>query len=254
MERELFTEVAAEQIPHSVRNDTSYPGAMSSPLRKSATFGRIAGAMAEARKNFKPIKKDRTNPFYKSKYADLEGVIAATAMALGDAGIVVLQPPCTTEREVMVTTLLAHSSGEWFESDLTLPADQENKFNSQTVGSAITYARRYALLGMLNVSAEDDDDGNAAVGGGGTVKMPERKSAPQTGTQPRAASPQESPSPQKAEPQKPLTFAQKFWAAAKKSGKSEEEVRRYLGTEGFESTGEIPVKDQERIMDWAEAK
>ncbi len=226
----------------------------SGPLRKSLSFGDIAEALAQAREEFKPVKKDRTNPFYKSKYADLEGVIAATAPALAKQGIVVIQSPSTTERTVMVTTLLAHSSGQWFESDLTLPADQDNKFNAQTVGSAITYTRRYALLGMLNVSAEDDDDGNAAVGGGGTVKMPERKSVPQAGTQPKTAITHESPSPQKAEPQKSLTFAQKFWAAAKKSGKSEEEVRRYLGVEGFESTGEIPVKDQERIMDWAEAK
>jgi len=153
----------------------------------------------------------------------------------------------------MVTTLLAHSSGEWMESDLTLPADQENKFNAQTVGSAITYTRRYALLGMLNVSAEDDDDGNAAVGGGGTVKMPERKQSALSHQQSaKAEPPARVPVPQSQKPV--LTFAQRFWAAAKNSGKTEEQVRSYLATEGYESTGEIPTKDQERFMDWAEGK
>lgn len=210
------------------------------PLRKSRNFGAVAAALAKAHLEFKPIKKERTNPFYKSKYADLEAVIAATAPALAAAEVAVIQSPSTTDRTVMVTTLLAHSSGEWFESDLTLPADQDNKFNAQTVGSAITYTRRYALLGMLNVSAEDDDDGNAA-SGGGTVKMPERKSAP----------PQQST---KTESKPTPTFAQKFWAAAKNSGKSEEEVRRHLGSEGYASTAEIPAKNHEAFMDWAEGK
>jgi hypothetical protein len=226
-------------------------GFHSSPLRKSPRFGDIAEALAQARGNFKPIKKDRTNPFFKSKYADLETVIAATAPALATQGVVVIQSPSTTERTVMVTTLLAHSSGEWLESDLTLPADQDNKFNAQTVGSAITYTRRYALLGMLNVSAEDDDDGNAAVGGGGTVKMPQRQQSAVSNQPPAKAGPPAGvPVPQKPV----LTFAQRFWAAAKNSGKTEDAVRKYLAHEGYESTGEIPVKEQGRIMDWAEGK
>jgi len=228
-ESEIVVGLEEEVAPRAQHFDIS-------PLRKSLTFGKIAGALAEAHKNFKPIKKERTNPFFKSKYADLEAVIAATVPALAESEVAVVQSPSTTERTVMVTTLLAHSSGEWFESDLTLPADQDNKFNAQTVGSAITYTRRYALLGMLNVSAEDDDDGNAAVTGGAgrDVKMPQRAKP--------AEVPTKVPVP---------TFAQKFWGAAKKSGKTEDEVRRHLAQEGFESTGEIPAKEQERFMDWA---
>ncbi len=218
----------------------------SGPLRKSLSFGDIAEALAQAREEFKPVKKDKTNPFYKSKYADLEGIIAATAPALAKQGIVVIQSPSTTEHTVMVTTLLAHSSGQWFESDLTLPADQDNKFNAQTVGSAITYTRRYALLGMLNVSAEDDDDGNAAVSGGSTVKMPERRAFTAEGAK--------DAEKRKQEPKPAPTFAQKFWAAAKISNKTEEEVRRHLAQEGYESTGEIPANKQEQFMDWAAGK
>lgn len=231
------------------------PDMYTSPLRRSFRFGQMAGALAEAHKKFKPIKKDKTNPFFRSKYADLEGVIAATAPALADVGIAVIQSPSTTDRMVMVTTLLAHSSGEWFESDLTLPADQENKFNAQTVGSAITYTRRYALLGMLNVSAEDDDDGNAAVSGAGTVKMPERKKQEDLPQRTQRDTEKTLPtSVQKQEPQKPAqTFTQRFWAMAK-SNKTEEEIRRYLGSEGYVSTTEIPAKDHERFMDWAAGK
>jgi len=237
-ESEIVVGLEEEVAPRAQHFDIS-------PLRKSANFGKIAGALAEAHKTFKAIKKDRTNPFYKSKYADLEAVIAATVLSLAESEVAVVQSPSTTERTVMVTTLLAHSSGEWFESDLTLPADKDDKFNAQTVGSAITYTRRYALLGMLNVSAEDDDDGNAAVTGGAgrDVKMPGR-------TQSAASSQQ----PAKAEARPTLTFAQKFWAAAKNSGKTEEQVRRYLGTEGYESTGDVLAKDQARLLDWAENK
>ena len=241
MQPELMNEAKQEYGYYSV-----------SPLRRSPAFGKVTEAMAAARKDFKPVKKDKTNPFFKSKYADLQAVIDATAPALAQCGLVVIQSPSTMDtgrgRSVMVTTLLAHSSGEWFESDLILPADKDDKLNAQTLGSAITYAKRYALQGMLNVSAEDDDDGNAAVTGGAqTVKMPQKKTA-------FTADDAEKRKGTQAEV-KPLSFAQKFWAEAKKTGRTEEQVRAYLGQEGYESTTEVhDTKVQAQLMDWAMGK
>lgn len=127
-------------------------------------IGTLIGALAKARKEFKPVIKDSANPFFKSKYADLSAVIEATKEGLSANGLAVLQPPAfeRSTGTVEVLTLLAHTSGEWIKSILHMPI---NKTDAQGVGSAITYGRRYAYSAVLNVASEEDDDGNAAVSG-----------------------------------------------------------------------------------------
>ena len=127
-------------------------------LTTSGEIGELAKALASAHKEFKPVLKDASNPFFKSKYADLAGVIEATSDALSKNGLVVIQSPRLKENRVSVTTLLAHSSGQWLRDELELPL---SKFDAQGAGSAITYARRYAYQAVVGVAAEDDD-GNAA--------------------------------------------------------------------------------------------
>ena len=127
-------------------------------LTTSDEIGELAKALSVARKDFKPVIKDASNPFFKSKYADLAGVIESTSEALSKNGLVVIQSPRLKENRVSVTTLLAHSSGQWLRDELELPL---SKFDAQGAGSAITYARRYAYQAIVGVAAEDDD-GNAA--------------------------------------------------------------------------------------------
>jgi len=145
------------------------------PVRvtRSATFGKLAAALAKAQMEFEPIKKDLENPYYKSKYADLANVISATQPALAKNGLVVIQLPNVSieARQMTLTTLLLHSSDEWLSNELTLPAimdgrDGKQRFDSQSVGAAMTYARRYAYQAIVGVAAECDDDGNLARGGG----------------------------------------------------------------------------------------
>ncbi len=131
---------------------------VSTGLKTSDEIGELAKALAAARKDFKPVLKDANNPFFKSKYADLAGVIEATSDALSKNGLVVIQSPRLGLNRIAVTTLLAHSSGQWLRDDLELPM---SKFDAQGAGSAITYARRYAYQAIVGVAAEDDD-GNAA--------------------------------------------------------------------------------------------
>ena len=103
--------------------------------------------------------KDAVNPHLKSKYADLPAVIDAIKSALNANGIVFMQAPGeTSEMHLRLVTRLLHTSGEWIESELTMPIV---KNDPQGFGSALTYARRYALAAITGLY-QDDDDGNNA--------------------------------------------------------------------------------------------
>ncbi len=132
-------------------------------IQASPTIGKLAKALAKAQLEFDKVRKDTINPFFKSKYADLATVIDATRKALADNEIAVVQSPQLdhTEKLIVVTTMLIHSSGEWIAGDLALPFPT-GKYDPQAAGSAITYARRYARQAFVDVSAELDDDANAA--------------------------------------------------------------------------------------------
>jgi len=132
-------------------------------FRTSAEIVEIAAALVAAQGEFGAAIKDSANPAYRSKYADLSSCIEATQKALNKNGIAVLQAPQLDGQMVTITTRLQHKSGQWYESDLTLPAVQRDRFDAQSVGSAITYGRRYSLQAILNL-ATADDDGNAASG------------------------------------------------------------------------------------------
>lgn len=146
-----------------------------SDVSKSPTIGALAGALAKAQAEFKPVLKDSDNPYFNSKYADLATVIAATQPALAKYELAVMQMPVVrlAEKEAGVETTMAHSSGEWVSQTLMLSAvgrgkDGAPKFDPQTVGAAITYARRYAYQGLVGVAAEVDDDGNSISEAAGT--------------------------------------------------------------------------------------
>jgi hypothetical protein len=138
--------------------------------RMSASIGKLVEALAKAQLKFDSVLKDSDNPAFRSKYADLATVIAATRPHLAAEGISIIQMPharfgMDDAKEMILTTLLAHSSGEWIATDLSLPAMMRERFDAQAVGSAITYARRYALAAITGV-AQEDDDGNKAAGVG----------------------------------------------------------------------------------------
>lgn len=145
-------------------NTTQNPVVMQQSFSHSDTIGKLAEALAKATAKFQPAFKDTSNPVYKSKYAPLENLIEATRAALCEHGLSVLQMPALSGVDIVLTTMLAHSSGEWITSTFQLPGTMRDRFDAQTVGSALTYARRYAYQSILNIAGEVDDDGNAAVG------------------------------------------------------------------------------------------
>lgn len=120
----------------------------------------IATALLKAQTEMSNPKKGSTNPFFKSKYADLNSIREAVIPVLNSNGISVLQPIVHTEGKNFVKTILLHESGELMES---LTEIVYNKINdAQAQGSGISYARRYALQSFVCVGA-DDDDGQRAV-------------------------------------------------------------------------------------------
>jgi hypothetical protein len=119
----------------------------------------ISAAFVKAKKAFGPALKDRTNPAFRSKYADLGACIDAVEEALHANGIVLVQETSLDDTGVTVETVLLHESGESMRfGKLHVPA---SKSDPQGYGSALTYCRRYSLCASMGIAPEDDD-GNAA--------------------------------------------------------------------------------------------
>lgn len=140
-------------------------------LNKSETIGKIATALNAAQKNITSAKKDSTNPYFKSKFADLSAVIEACKDALNNEGITILQPHRTevlagsNELVTYVDTVLLHVSGEYLTSSTRVEVGKKN--DPQALGIGISYARRYGLQSFISLPAEDDD-GEGAMNRSGT--------------------------------------------------------------------------------------
>jgi hypothetical protein len=119
----------------------------------------LATALVKAQSEMSNPKKGNTNPFFKSKYADLNSVREAVIPVLNANGISVLQPMVNIDGKNFIKTILVHESGEMLESFTEIVYAKQN--DAQAQGSGITYARRYGLQSFACVGA-DDDDGNAA--------------------------------------------------------------------------------------------
>lgn len=122
---------------------------------------KIATAFVKAKREFAPALKDKANPHFRSKYADLGACLEAVDDALLNNGIALYQETFEDSAGVTVETVLLHVSGEAIRSGkLHVPAAKQDP---QGYGSALTYARRYSLMTACGIAPEDDD-GNAASG------------------------------------------------------------------------------------------
>ena len=119
----------------------------------------IAPAFIKAKREFGPALKDKTNPAFRSKYADLGACIDAVEEALLNNGIAFIQETFEDAGGVTIETVFIHESGESLRcGKLRVPAVKQD---AQGYGSALTYARRYSLMTACGIAPEDDD-GNAA--------------------------------------------------------------------------------------------
>lgn len=129
---------------------------------------KISAAFVKAKRAFGPALKDKTNPAFRSKYADLGACIDAVEDALLENGIAFYQETSEDPTGVTVETVFLHESSETLRcGKLHVPA---HKQDPQGYGSALTYARRYSLMAACGIAPEDDD-ANAA----SRPKMPAKK-------------------------------------------------------------------------------
>jgi hypothetical protein len=129
---------------------------------QSETIGALAAALSKAQADITGALKDSSNPFFKSKYADLASCWDACRKQLAANNLAVIQTIYVhwESGQTMLATTLVHSSGEWIRSDLPVLAKD---LSPQAQGSGITYARRYALAAIVGL-AQIDDDAEAAQG------------------------------------------------------------------------------------------
>ena len=124
-------------------------------MNKSESIKEIASALCKFQGEVETIRKTETNPFFKSKYADLSAILNVIREPLANNGLSFVQFP---QGEYGLSTMLMHTSGEWLEESYKMHPVKEDP---QGAGSVITYQRRYALGAILGLNIDVDDDGNS---------------------------------------------------------------------------------------------
>lgn len=128
-------------------------------MQTSADINEIAAALAKAQGEIQNPAKNRVNPHFKSKYADIADGLDVIRPTLSKHGIAIVQATEWQEDGmVILRTRMVHSSGQFFES--TYPVGRFVKH--QELGASLTYAKRQALFSIVGVAGDDDDDGNSA--------------------------------------------------------------------------------------------
>lgn len=163
-------------------------------MEELGKLSKLVEALSKAQSVIQGAVKDSENPYFKSSYADLASVWEACRKPLTDNGLAIIQLTKMIEGKLYLETVLAHSSGESVSSIYPInPMRQEKERGDETssskakwvpsedpqaLGSALTYARRYALAAIVGVAPEDDD-GEGAVGRGKEKdKQPEERKGP----------------------------------------------------------------------------
>lgn len=148
---------------------------LESELEMSTDVAALLEALAKAQGAMENAKKESNNPHFNRRYADLASVLDAVRAPLAANGLSVVQAPGSHQGAVTVLTMLGHASGQWMRNRLRMTLAKQD---AQGIGSAITYARRYALMAIAGIAPEDDD-GNAAVERG--PERPPARPAPNVG-------------------------------------------------------------------------
>lgn len=155
----------------------------------SEAINELAAALAKAQGAMTAASLDKVNPHFKSKYSSLAAIWDAIRAPLTANGLAIIQSIGNCETGIEITTKLLHASGQWIESRLCMPLSQNNV---QSIGSAITYGKRYALVAMAGIASDEDDDGESTT--------PTR---PAQNAQPRQSTPAPAPTPATTKPNIP---------------------------------------------------
>lgn len=144
------------------------------PIPSSEGVEQLAMALAKAQGAFTNPPKDKEVEVqpkkrddgswpkpYKFSYSTHGAIMDMVRKPLADNGIALMQPPVATQGGLVIRTILMHESGQWMACDLSVLLKGQN---AQDQGSALTFAKRYAVCAMLSITADADDDGNSADG------------------------------------------------------------------------------------------
>jgi hypothetical protein len=138
----------------------------------------IYAKLLKVQEELSPIMKDKDNPFFKSKYADINSFIEAIKPVLNTNKLILLQPLTDLNGTIAIKTILADAeTGETLEDTIPIITREQDP---QKIGSAITYYRRYALQSLLLIQAEDDDGNATKPAPVKTVAKPVTKADPRT--------------------------------------------------------------------------
>ena len=146
-------------------------------MNKSETIVNLAIALTKAQAEWPAIGRDATG--FNNKYAPLDKVLAAVRPVLAKHELSFVQTPGTSDHidQIVLTSMLVHSSGEFLEETMTMPVPQVGKSNAaQCYGAGLTYARRYSLEAFLGIASTEDTDGAS---GSKPTNKPAQKSNPQ---------------------------------------------------------------------------
>jgi hypothetical protein len=129
------------------------------PMRSEKT-GKVRAALSKMKASYRTVTADKTNPLFKSKYADVNDVLDMISPLLSEFGLSLDQEEEFYQDERYLRTVLQHNETEQFISSYTKMI--QDKQNVQGYGSSLTYHRRYSICCLLGISIDKDDDGNAA--------------------------------------------------------------------------------------------
>jgi len=166
-------------------------------LQHSEKIEALAAALLEAKKHFKKLRRNKSNPYFKARYADLDACLDSTKDALAAQGLVVIQGlGASADGDPLVTTMLVHApSGQWIYS---VSMSQAKDRLPQTIGAAATYLRRYGYSAIVGITPDDDDDAESAMPRGTAQKVGQKFSGQ---IQPQQYPPLEAPRPGVPKPQ-----------------------------------------------------
>lgn len=137
---------------------------------KSESIANLAAALSAFQNEVKQPLKDKKNPFFNSKYVPLENIVEVINNTAHSHGLSFIQYPTSSESKVGIVTVLMHNSGEFIQTEPVYVTPKNN--DPQSVGSAITYLKRYSLSAVFGITSDEDDDGNQA-----THAAPKRQDA-----------------------------------------------------------------------------
>lgn len=161
-------------------------------MKMSEQINELADALAKAQGAIENASKDAQNPHFRSSYANLASVREAIRAPLSENGLAYTQLVRTEQSKVQIETMLIHKSGQYMGETLDIPLAKQD---AQSIGSATTYGRRYSLMALIGIAAEeDDDDGNVATANAPSQQRREPSRPPQQ-QRPKEAPPSPEMSP-----------------------------------------------------------